>query len=40
MKLIGSMRLLLLAALLSIVPASSFAGVFISIGIAQPPLVV
>jgi len=40
MKLIRSMRLLLLAALLSIVPASSFAGVFISIGIAPPPLVV
>ena len=40
MKLICSMRLLLLAALLSIVPASSFAGVFISIGIAPPPLVV
>jgi hypothetical protein len=36
MKLIGSLRLLLLAALLSIVPASSFAGVFISIGIAPP----
>ena len=40
MKLIRSMRLFLLAALLSIVPASSFAGVFISIGVAPPPLVV
>jgi len=36
MKLIRSMRLLLLAALISIVPASSFAGVFISINIAPP----
>jgi len=36
MKLIRSTRLFLLAALLSIVPASSFAGVFVSINIAPP----
>ena len=40
MKLFRSARLLLIACLLTIVPASSFAGVFISIGIAPPPLVV
>src|SRR5271157_629236 len=38
MRLIRSMRWLLLALLLSVVPASSFAGVFISVGFAPPVL--
>jgi hypothetical protein len=38
MKLFRSARLLLLAFVMSLVPASSFAGVFISIGIAPPVL--
>ena len=38
MKALRSARLLLLAALLCVIPASSFAGVFISIGIAPPVL--
>jgi hypothetical protein len=38
MKVFRSARFLLIAFLLSLVPASSFAGVFISIGIAPPVL--
>jgi hypothetical protein len=38
MKIFRSARLLLLAFLMSLVPASSFAGVFISINIAPPVL--
>jgi len=38
MKLSRSLRALLFAALLLLIPASSFAGVFISVGIAPPPL--
>jgi hypothetical protein len=38
MKLFRSARLLLLACLLCMIPVSSFAGVFISIGIAPPVL--
>jgi len=38
MKLFRSARLLLLACMLCMIPASSFAGVFISIGIAPPVL--
>jgi hypothetical protein len=38
MKLFRTVRLLLLAMLVSIVPASSFAGVFISVGFAPPIL--
>lgn len=40
MKVIRSVRWLLLAFLLSVIPASSYAGVFISVGFAPPPLVV
>jgi WXXGXW repeat (2 copies) len=40
MKLFRSARWILMALLLSLVPASSYAGVFISVGIAPPPLVV
>jgi hypothetical protein len=38
MRLSRSLRLLLLAFLLSVVPASSFAGVLISVGFPPPPL--
>jgi WXXGXW repeat (2 copies) len=38
MKLFGSARWLLMALLLSMVPASSYAGVFISVGFAPPAL--
>jgi len=38
MKLFRSTRVLLLAFLICLVPASSFAGVFISISIAPPVL--
>jgi hypothetical protein len=38
MRLIRSARLLLLALLISVVPASSFAGIFISVGFAPPVL--
>jgi len=38
MRLLRSARLLLLALLVSLVPASSFAGVFISVGFAPPVL--
>jgi hypothetical protein len=38
MRLFGSARWLLLALLLSVFPASSFAGVFISVGFAPPVL--
>ena len=38
MKLFRSARWALLALLLSIVPVSSFAGIFISVGFAPPPL--
>jgi WXXGXW repeat (2 copies) len=38
MKIFRSMRFLLLALLLSIVPASSYAGVFISVAVAPPVL--
>jgi WXXGXW repeat (2 copies) len=37
-KKLRSMRLLLLALLLAVIPASSYAGVFISVGIAPPVL--
>ena len=40
MKAFRSTRLFLLALLLCVVPASSYAGVFISVGFAPPPLVV
>ncbi len=40
MQLFRSARWLLMALLLSLVPASSYAGVFISVGFAPPPLVV
>ena len=40
MRLFRSARWLLMALLLAIVPASSYAGVFISVGFAPPPLVV
>jgi WXXGXW repeat (2 copies) len=40
MQVLRSTRWLLVALLLSLVPASSFAGVLISVGIAPPPLVV
>lgn len=38
MRVLRSMRWLLLAALLSLIPASSYAGVFISVGFAPPVL--
>src|SRR5580658_6592644 len=38
MRMIHSLRLTLLALLLSLVPASSYAGVFISVGVAPPVL--
>ncbi len=38
MQLLRSMRWILMALLLSLVPASSYAGVFISVGFAPPPL--
>jgi hypothetical protein len=38
MKIARSLRTLLFAALVLAIPASSFAGIFISIGIAPPPL--
>ena len=38
MKLLRSSRLILMALLLSLIPAASYAGVFISVGIAPPPL--
>jgi hypothetical protein len=38
MKILRSARLLLLALLVSLIPASSFAGVFISVGFAPPVL--
>lgn len=38
MRLLHTMRWMLLALLLSLVPASSYAGVFISVGFAPPPL--
>ncbi len=38
MRLFRSVRWVLLALVLSIVPASAFAGVFISVGFAPPPL--
>jgi YXWGXW repeat-containing protein len=40
MRLFRSARWILMTLLLSLVPASSYAGVFISVGIAPPPLVV
>jgi len=40
MQLFRSARWLFMALLLSLVPASSYAGVFISVGFAPPPLVV
>jgi len=40
MKVFRSTRLFLLALLLCVIPASSYAGVFVSVGIAPPPLVV
>src|SRR5579863_1207941 len=40
MQLFRSGRWLLMALLLSLLPASSYAGVFISVGFAPPPLVV
>jgi WXXGXW repeat (2 copies) len=40
MRLFRSARWLLMTLLLGIVPASSYAGVFISVGFAPPPLVV
>jgi hypothetical protein len=39
MRLSRSVRWLLLALLISLIPASSYAGVFISVGFAPPPLV-
>ena len=39
MRLSRSFRWLLLALLVSLIPASSYAGVFISVGFAPPPLV-
>jgi hypothetical protein len=38
MKMLRSMRLTLLALLLAVIPASSYAGVFISVGFAPPVL--
>jgi hypothetical protein len=38
MKMLRSMRLMLLALLLAVIPASSYAGVFISVGFAPPVL--
>ena len=38
MKLLRSARFLLFALLLCVVPASSYAGVFISVGFAPPVL--
>jgi hypothetical protein len=38
MRILRSSRLILLALLLSLVPASSFAGVYISVGFAPPVL--
>jgi hypothetical protein len=38
MKMFRSMRLMLLALLIAVVPASSYAGVFISVGFAPPVL--
>ena len=38
MKMFRSMRFLLLALLLAVIPASSYAGVFISVGFAPPAL--
>jgi hypothetical protein len=38
MQVFRSLRWLLLALVVSIVPASSYAGVFISVGIAPPAL--
>jgi len=40
MQFIRSARWFLMALLLSLIPASSYAGVFISVGFAPPPLVV
>jgi hypothetical protein len=40
MRLSRSVRWLLLALLVSLIPASSYAGVFISVAVAPPPLVV
>jgi hypothetical protein len=40
MKSLRSARWLLLALLISLIPASSYAGVFVSVGFAPPPLVV
>ncbi len=40
MRLFRSARWILLTLLLSLVPASSYAGVFVSVGFAPPPLVV
>ena len=40
MRLLRSTRWILMTLLLCLVPASSYAGVFISVGIAPPPLVV
>lgn len=38
MRIFRSARWLMLALLVALLPASSFAGVFISVGIAPPPL--
>jgi len=38
MKMLRSMRLMLLALMLAVIPASSYAGVFISVGFAPPAL--
>ena len=38
MRLFRNVRMLLLALLISVVPATSFAGVFISVGFAPPML--
>jgi hypothetical protein len=40
MRFFGSARWILMTLLLSLIPATSYAGVFISVGIAPPPLVV
>jgi hypothetical protein len=38
MKIFGSLRIMLMALLFSLIPASSFAGIFISVGFAPPIL--
>jgi hypothetical protein len=40
MRLFRSVRWILMTLLLSLIPASSYAGVFVSVGFAPPPLVV